>query len=215
MTLMEQVKKDKIIAIVRGLSDEHMLALAEALCAGGITMMEVTFNQAKPETWQSTCRAISIVKEKMAGRMKIGAGTVMTLEQLHLAKDAGAEFVVSPNVNPEVIRHTKRLGMGSFPGALTPSEAAVAYESGADAVKLFPAGSMGEGYLKALKAPLAHIDFLAVGGVNENNAAAYIRAGAVGLGVGGNLVNKAWIEAGELDKITELAAKYRKAVDEA
>lgn len=212
MTLMERIRAAKIIVIVRGLPTEHMISLASALYAGGIRAIEVTFNQAKPETWSETTAAIRTLCEHFDGRIDVGAGTVMTPEQVHLAREAGAKYIISPNVNEAVIRETKKLGLLSFPGALTPTEAVFAHDCGADAIKLFPAGDMGPGYLKALAAPLAHIDFMAVGGITENNAADFMKAGAIGLGIGGGLVNKAWIEAGEFDRITALAEKYVKAV---
>lgn len=109
----------------------------------------------------------------------------------------------------------KSLGLGLFPGALTPTEILTAYSTGADAVKVFPAGSLGPGYIKAVRAPLAHIPLMAVGGVNAKNAADFMRAGCVGLGVGGNLVNREWIENGEWDKITAHAENLMKAVKEA
>jgi len=212
MDMLEMVHREKVIAIVRGLSSEHMLGLANALYEGGLRLMEVTFNQAKPETWVDTANAIRTVSEAFEGRMGVGAGTVMTVEQVHIAYEAGAKYIISPNVCEAVIRETKKLGLLSFPGAMTPSEAAFAKECGADIVKLFPAGDLGPGYLKAIRAPLSHIEFMAVGGVNEKNAADFMKNGAVGIGVGGNLVNRAWIEAGEFDKITALAAEYVKAV---
>lgn len=215
MGMQEISEKRNIIVIVRGIGEKYILKLAEALLNGGIDMMEVTFNQAEPNSWDETCRAIRSVKNTFAGRMSIGAGTVLSVEQLHIAHDAGAEFFVSPNVDADVIREGKRLGMEAFPGALTPTEAVLAHKAGADAVKLFPAGDLGPSYLKSVRAPLSHIKFLAVGGINEKNAADFIHAGAVGIGVGGSLVNKAWIEEGEFEKITALAKEYRKAVDEA
>jgi 2-dehydro-3-deoxyphosphogluconate aldolase/(4S)-4-hydroxy-2-oxoglutarate aldolase len=109
----------------------------------------------------------------------------------------------------------KALGMGLFPGALTPTEILEAYNAGADAVKVFPASVFGTAYIKAVRAPLSHIPLMAVGGVNEKNAADFMRAGCVGLGVGGNLVNREWIENGEWGKITALAKDFMKAVNEA
>ena len=106
------------------------------------------------------------------------------------------------------------MGLGLYPGALTPTEILTAYEAGADAVKVFPAGDLGPGYIKAVKAPLSHVPLMAVGGVNEKNAAEFMRAGCVGLGVGGNLVNREWIANGEWNRITDLAKEYVKAVSE-
>lgn len=211
--IMEQVRSGRIIAIVRGLEGEHMLGLAGALYEGGITMMEVTFNQSDPSKWVETTDAIRLISDRYAGKIAVGAGTVMTIEQLHLACDAGARYIIAPDVNVDVIRETKRLGLASFPGAMTPTECVTAYNAGADAVKVFPAGQLGPGYIKAIKAPLSHIPMLAVGGVNEKNAADFIKAGCIGLGVGGMLVNGELVRRGELDKISALAREYKKAVE--
>lgn len=212
---MGKILESKIIAIVRGLAPEYMVKLAEALHAGGIDLMEVTFNQVKPETWKDTAAAIKAVGEHMKGKMLVGAGTVIRQEQLDMARDAGAQYIITPNTNVELIRKVKEYGLLSFPGALTPSEIEIAYQAGADAVKVFPAGNLGPSYIKAVKAPLSHIPLMAVGGVNEKNAADFLAAGCCGIGVGGNLVNKAWIEAGEWEKIIALAQEYRKAVMQA
>ncbi len=211
--VMKQVRSGKIIAIVRGLESDYMLGLAGALYEGGITMMEVTFNQADPSKWVETTDAIRLISDRFAGKLLVGAGTVMSTEQLHLAYDAGAKYIIAPDVNVEVIRETKRLGLASFPGAMTPTECVTAYNAGADAVKVFPAGELGPAYIKAIKAPLSHIPMLAVGGVNEKNAAEFIKAGCIGLGVGGTLVNIGLIKNGEFDKISALAREYIKAVE--
>ena len=129
--------------------------------------------------------------------------------------EAGGRYLVTPATQPEIIRMGKALGLGLFPGALTPTEILAAGSAGADAVKVFPAAAVGADYIKAVRAPLSHIPLLAVGGVDEKNAAAFMKAGCVGLGIGGRLVNKEWIESGEWDRITTLAREIRKAVNEA
>ena len=215
MTTWEWVQERKIIAIVRGLAPEYMTRLAEALWQGGIDLMEVTFSQDRPDTWRDTAAAIEAIGRHMADSMLVGAGTVLTGEQLQLAVDAGARYIITPNTNPELIRRVKDAGLCAFPGALTPTEIETAYRAGADAVKVFPAGTLGPGYIKAVKAPLSHIPLMAVGGVNERNTADFLAAGCCGVGVGGNLVNAKWIQAGEWEKITELARAYRKAVEQA
>lgn len=214
MTTIQWVQHRKIIAIVRGLSAEHILKLACSLREGGIDLIEVTFNQARPETWKETADAIRAIQTNMEGKMLVGAGTVITDEQLQIAIDAGAKYIITPNTNPELIGKVKAAGLCSFPGAFTPSEIVIAHQAGADAVKVFPAGNLGPSYIKAIKAPLPHIPLMAVGGVNEKNAAEFIRAGCCGVGVGGNLVNKEWIADGEWDKITLLAKEFRKAIEE-
>lgn len=204
--VIQKVLDKKIIAIIRGMEPEVCLKLAEAYYAGGIELIEVTFNQAKPEEFQKTTDAIRAIREKFEGKVMVGAGTVLTQEQLRMAEQAGAQYIISPNCDVEIIKKTVELGLVSMPGVMTPSEAVAAYQAGASFVKVFPIGDLGASYLKAMRAPLSHIPFLAVGGVNPDNVAEFMRAGAVGAGVGGNLTNKDWIAAGEYDRITETAA---------
>ena len=155
-----------------------------------------------------TLKCLELVKKKYGDKVCLGAGTVMTVEQVEKAVDAGAEYIISPNLDIEVIEKTKKLDKISIPGAFTPSEMADAYKAGADLVKLFPAGMLGVGYIKALLAPLSHIPVIAVGGINVDNVDQFIRAGAKGVGVGGNLVDRKAIYAGEYDKIKLAAQAY-------
>ncbi len=198
-------RETRIVAIIRGFSPDTCLHLAEAYAKGGIRLVEVTFNQKDPASWKDTAAAIKAIADHFAGDVRAGAGTVLTEEQLQICQDAGGEYMVSPNVNPDLIRSCAKRGLASFPGALTPTEVVTAWEAGASFVKLFPAGSLGPGYVKALRAPLAHIPLLAVGGVNADNLADFMRAGCIGAGIGGSLTNKEWIAAGAWDKITDVA----------
>ena len=134
---LEQIKKEKIIAIVRGISSDKMLDLGMAFRKGGIKCMEVTFDQSSKEGIEETLKSIRLLAEK-GGDLCVGAGTVMTVEQVRMAFEAGAKYIISPNVDERVIKETKKLGMVSIPGALTATEAAFAYECGADIVKIFP-----------------------------------------------------------------------------
>jgi 2-dehydro-3-deoxyphosphogluconate aldolase/(4S)-4-hydroxy-2-oxoglutarate aldolase len=215
MTPLEYVQQRKIVAIVRGLAPEYLVRLGHAFEEGGIGLMEVTYNQRDPASWKDTANAIEAVEKEFGDRLLVGAGTVITPEQVRLTYEAGGHYLVTPTTQPEIIRMGKALGLGLYPGALTPTEILTAYEAGADAVKVFPVSTLGPGYIKAVKAPLSHIPLMAVGGVNEKNAADFMKAGCVGLGVGGNLVNKEWIESGQWDKITALAKEFMKAVNEA
>ena len=202
--VIEKVLESKVVAIVRGLESRHA-EFAKALYDGGVKCIEVTFNQAKPEEHIQTLDAIRAIKEAMGDRMCVGAGTVTSVELTEKAHKAGAQFIVSPNMDPVVIKRTVELGMVSMPGAMTPTEIFEAHRAGADFVKVFPAGTLGAAHIKAIRGPLNHIRLLAVGGVSEKNAAEFMKAGCAGLGVGGNLVNKEWIANGEFDKITALA----------
>ena len=202
------VYEGRIIAIIRGFAPETCLRLAEAYAKGGIRLVEITFAQNAPETWKDTAAAIGAIRERFAGDVCVGAGTVLTEEQLTMCEQAGGEYMITPNVKTDLIRECVRRGLVAMPGALTPSEAVEAWEAGAGFVKIFPAGSLGPGYVKAIRAPLAHIPFLAVGGITPDNVADFMRTGCVGAGVGGNLSNKEWIAAGAWDKIAETARLF-------
>ena len=201
------VRERKVIAIIRGFAPDTCLRLAEAYAAGGIGLVEVTFNQKAPETWKKTAFAIRAIRERFMPAVRVGAGTVLTEDQLAMCEDAGGEYMITPNVNVSLIRECVRRGIAAMPGALTPTEAVAAHEAGASFVKIFPAGALGAAYVKAIAAPLSHISFLAVGGVGPDNVADFIKAGCVGAGIGGNLTNKEWIAAGEWAKITEVASQ--------
>lgn len=211
-SIIDLIEKEKIIAIVRGAEPEQCKAVAQALYAGGIRLMEITYDQRRPESWQATANAIGALAREYEDRMFVGAGTVTSPELVELTAKAGGAFIISPDTDVAVIKKTRELGLVSMPGAMTPSEIKTAHNAGADFVKLFPVGSLGAGYLKAVKAPLSHIKIMAVGGVNEENAAEFLKAGAAGLGVGGNLAKKAWIEAGEYDRLTAAAKALVEAI---
>ena len=205
-------RESKVVAIVRGFPAEICVRLADAYRRGGIRLVEVTFNQRAPETWKDTAAAIKAIRETFDGEVRAGAGTVLTYDQLSMCEDAGGEYIVTPNVKPTLIRSAVERGLAALPGAFTPSEAVEAWEAGASFVKLFPAGSLGPDYVKAVRAPLSHIPFLAVGGVSVKNAADFMRAGCVGIGVGGNLTNKEWIAEGAWDRIAEAARELVESV---
>ena len=199
------IEENRLIAIVRGIAPEKCLKVADALYEGGFRLVEVTFNQKEPDSFRTTADAIAVIAEKYKDRMMVGAGTVVSPELVEQAAAAGARFIISPDVNVDVIRRTRELGLASFPGAMTPTEIMTAHRAGASFVKLFPIADLGSKYVKAVRAPISHVKLLAVGGVNENNLKEFFAAGCVGAGIGGNLVNKAWIDAGEYSKITETA----------
>lgn len=202
--LIKSILENKIIAIVRGANVKQAVKSAKAVYQGGIRFIEVTFNQKSPDTFQDTVNAIKQIKIHCPN-MHVGAGTVLNVEQVELANSAGAEYIISPDTDKDVIERTKKLGLISIPGAYTASEAKKANNYGADFVKLFPCTDPQ--YLKALKAPLSHINFLAVGGVNVQNACDFIKAGAEGVGIGSSLINKKLLDAEEYDKITKTASE--------
>ena len=200
--VLEKILEGKIIAIVRGIPSTKIVGLAQALEKGGVNCIEVTFDQSSEEKAKDTLVAIRAIKDALGDKVGVGAGTVMSVEQVHQAVEAGEA----------VIRETKKLDKVSIPGAMTPTEAAFAYECGADIVKLFPAGLLGAAYIKAVKAPLKHIPVTAVGNVNVENCAEFLKAGAVGVGVGGSLVSAKLVDEGRFDEITATAKAYVEAL---
>lgn len=207
-SVIRKIEENKIIVIVRGIKKEHIIPLAEAMYNGGIRLIECTYDASGRVSDEQTASYIKMLAEHFGDKMAVGAGTVLTEKQVELTCAAGGSFIISPDVNAAVIKKTKSLGLISMPGALTPSEVTEAHRAGADFVKLFPLDAFGPSYIKALKAPLSHIKFLAVGGINADNMNDYLAAGAVGVGVGSGIVNKAVIEAGDFDTVTALAKKY-------
>ena len=210
--VMERIQSEKIIAIVRGMELEQTVKIAQALYEGGVSLIEVTFNQKCPEKFQETADCIRAIREAMGDKMLVGAGTVTSVELVELAAQAGALYMISPDTDEAVIRRTRELGLVSIPGAYTATEAKQAWLAGADFVKLFPCVGDAPAYVKAICAPFNHIPFLAVGGVNADNAADFLKAGAVGVGVGSCLANKKWADAGQYHLITEEARKFVKNI---
>lgn len=211
--IISTIEKEKVVVIVRGIAKEKLIPLAEAMYDGGIRLLEITYDATGKTSDEETAENIAMLSKHFEGRMYIGAGTVIKTTQVELTAKAGGMFIISPDTNKAVIEKTRELGLISMPGALTPTEIADASRFGADFVKLFPVSTFGPEYVKAVKAPLSHIKLLAVGGVDEKNIADYQKAGACGFGIGSNIVNKKMIEAGEFDKITELAKEFLSALN--
>ena len=208
MTTNDIINKHKVIAILRGISQEKVADTATALYRGGISLMEVTFNQSSAACLKDTQEAIKCICNALGNKICIGAGTVMTQDQVHVAADAGAKYIISPNMDKKVIEETKRMGLISIPGAFTPTEVVAAYEAGADYVKLFPAGLLGIPYIKAVMAPISHIPLMAVGGINADNIKDFLATGISGVGVGSSLVNIRMILEEKWAELTELAVKF-------
>lgn len=206
--IINTIGKEKIIVIVRGVEKEKLIPLAEAMYEGGIRLLEVTYSANGKVSDEQTAENIRMLVEEFGDKMYIGAGTVLTEKQVELTHKVGGKFIISPNTCPLVIAKTKALGLVSMPGALTPTEIQTAHKAGADFVKLFPITSFGTGYVKAVKAPLSHIKLLAVGGIDENNMADYLKAGVSGFGVGSNIIDKKMLTENDWTGITHLARKY-------
>lgn len=212
--IVTAIYEHKLIAIVRGVEPDRCMQVAQALYDGGIRLMEITYDQQKPESWEKTAQTIGAIAKAFEGRMFVGAGTVTSPELVELTACYGGQFVLSPDTDEAVIRRTRERGLVSIPGALTPTEILRAYKAGAHIVKIFPAGLFGLEYLRAIQAPISHVPMMVVYKMQQANVAQYLRSGAVAAGIGGSLVNPAWVEAGELERITQAAREFVAAIKE-
>ena len=206
--VIETIEKEKIITIVRGVKRDKLIPLAQAMYDGGIRLIECTYDSSGKVTDDKTAENIKMLAEYFEGRMFVGAGTVLTENQVALTKKAGGKFIISPDTNPLVIKKTKEEGLVSIPGALTPSEICIAKKEGADFVKIFPVTALGPGYIRDILAPLSDCKLLAVGGINEKNMIDYFTAGVSGIGIGSNIVDKKAIEKNDFEAITKHAKLY-------
>jgi 2-dehydro-3-deoxyphosphogalactonate aldolase len=180
MNLALVIETMPLVAILRGLTPADALPVATSLQRAGITCLEVPLNSPQPFD------SIAAIRAEFGNDLIVGAGTVLTTEEVAEAAAAGAQFIVSPNTDADVIEATKALGLASVPGFFTPTEALIAARAGADALKLFPADGARPAHLKAMKAVLPHtLPVLAVGGVSASNMADWMAAGAAGFGIGG------------------------------
>lgn len=210
----EWLMKNKLVAISRKVAKEDIKNTAKALYEGGIRSLEITFDQSNPNCIEETVGSIEIVREVMGERMMIGAGTVLNVEQAIAAAKAGASFVLSPDTNVKVIDKVKDLGLISVPGAMTPSEIMVAWNHGADIVKLFPAGILTLAYYKAIKGPISHVPLMAVGGVGLENMKSFLDAGFCSCGIGSNIVRNDLIASKRFNDLTNLAKEYVSQIEE-
>jgi 2-dehydro-3-deoxyphosphogluconate aldolase / (4S)-4-hydroxy-2-oxoglutarate aldolase len=201
-TTLRRILDGGIVAVVRAESGERLARVVEALAEGGVTAAEITF------TVPDAIDVIRQVREAMGDRIVLGAGTVLDPETARAALLAGAEYIVAPTTNPEVIRLCRRYDKVVMPGAFTPTEVLTAWEAGADVVKIFPSEVGGPAYLKALRGPLPQVRVMPTGGVDLSTASAFLQAGACCLGVGGSLVEPKAVAAGDFGRIKELASQY-------
>jgi 2-dehydro-3-deoxyphosphogluconate aldolase/(4S)-4-hydroxy-2-oxoglutarate aldolase len=199
---LDVIRRTGVIAIMRADSSQLLMTAADALLEGGIQAMEVTM------TTPGALRVIETAAGKYGDQVIFGAGSVIDVETARLAILSGAGFIVAPTLDVKVMRLCRRYSIPVFPGIFTPTEAVVAWENGADMVKLFPAGVGGPEMIKAMRAPLPQLEIIPVGGVDVTTAAAFIRSGAAALGVGSSLVNRELLDAGDMKEITRRGAEF-------
>jgi 2-dehydro-3-deoxyphosphogluconate aldolase/(4S)-4-hydroxy-2-oxoglutarate aldolase len=195
-----------LVAVVRAPDPAGLVDVVRALADGGVTVAEVTF------TVPGAAEVIREARRQLGGRVLLGAGTVLDPETARAAILAGAEFIVAPTVNPDVIRLCRRYDKAVMPGAFTPTEILAAWEAGADVVKVFPADVLGPAFFKAMRGPLPQVRLMPTGGVDLTTAAEFLKAGACCLGVGSQLVDPKAVASREFGRITELARQYVEVV---
>jgi len=201
--IAQTIERVGLIPVLRAKNTTQALAVVQAMIAGGVTVVEVTMTCPDAE------EILRTLKQEYGDKLLLGSGTVTTAKEAEATMAAGAEFVVSPSLHPDVIAATKAAGKLSIPGALTPTEAITAHRAGADYVKIFPCSAVGGApYLKALLAPFPFLKLIPTGGVTLQTAESFLKAGARALGVGSDLVNLAAIDEGRPEVITAAATAY-------
>lgn len=210
MNALQSILEHKLVAILRGVNAEDTLPIAHALKDGGVRNIEVTLNS--PNVFS----VIEKLSKEFGENMAVGAGTVLDPESARVSIQAGAQFIISPTLNVETIKLTKRYGAVSIPAAYTPTEFLTAYENGADIVKLFPASAVGPSFIKDMRGPLPQIPIMPTGGINLDNIASFLKSGAVGIGLGSSLVPSKFEATEEnLRALTETARQFVNIVETA
>lgn len=215
MNNVEYIKEQGLVVIFRGVDIALVPDLVRAIYAGGARVVETTFDPSDPDTAEKTAEVIRKIYETMDDKMLVGAGTVIDEMYAIAAQKAGAKFLLSPDTNPDIIRLTKKLGLVSIPGALTPTDVMTAYRAGADIVKLFPITKDDIGYLNNITRPLSHIPFLCTGGVNPDTIGNFFTAGACAVGTGISILKPELIEKRDFNGITELTKLHIERMNQA
>lgn len=205
---LARVLNSGLVAIIRAPSGDQLAEVAEALLAGGVDVLEITFTV--PQAHQ----VLERVASRVGNKVLLGAGTVLDTETARIALLSGAQFLVSPTVNLEVIEMCRRYDKLIMPGAFTPTEILAAWQAGADIVKVFPSDVTGPKYLSALRGPLPQVRLMPTGGVNLETATSFLKAGACALGVGGSLVEAKALAERDLGRIESLAKQYVQLIRE-
>jgi 2-dehydro-3-deoxyphosphogluconate aldolase / (4S)-4-hydroxy-2-oxoglutarate aldolase len=208
--VLQRIRDTGLLPVVRAESADLAMRAVEAIMAGGLNVLEVTM------TVPGAVRVIEELADRYGNEALIGAGTVLDAETARACMLAGAQFIVSPSLNEDTIACCRRYGVAILPGALTPTEVVRAWQAGADAVKVFPAGAVGgASYIKALKAPLPQVELVPTGGVSLKTAADFIKAGAMALGVGADLIDTKALREDQSQLITERARQFLQIVRDA
>lgn len=203
------IERDRAVAVVRTSAPDKLVEIAQALQVGGVVCFEVTM------TVPNAIEGIRLVTQSLRGSVLVGAGSVTDAATAEAAIEAGARYVVSPVFKREVLDACHANDAAVMPGCFTPTEILSAHEAGADVCKVFPAGSLGPGFIKGVLAPLPYLKLMPTGGVSLDNATEWLRAGAVAVGAGSALVEEDAIQSGDWSRLTANAKRLRASVDAA
>jgi len=209
---MELIRKHRFVGILRYIPGELTLKTVKAMYDGGIRIFEITFDPSHPEAAQGTGDTIRLLRDNFGPEVSIGCGTAVDVHYAKIAAESGAEFIVSPCSDPEVIRYTKDQGLISIPGAYTPTEIQQAYRWGADIVKIFPILPDSLPYLKNVISPLSHIPFMVTGGINPTTIRSFLDTGAVAVAAGATIATRALAEAEDYDTIRANAENHTRHI---
>jgi 2-dehydro-3-deoxyphosphogluconate aldolase/(4S)-4-hydroxy-2-oxoglutarate aldolase len=204
--VLEKIKELGLLAVIRGPSPELTVKMVEALIAGGVLGIEITYSTPNAED------VVRTLSSKYGDRILLGMGTLTKPEQAAQAKQAGAHFLVSPICEPELVKSMVATGLLTMAGALSPSEVLQAYNLGSDVIKIFPGSLGGPAYIKALKGPFPYIPMMPTGGVSAGNVVEWFRAGVVAVGAGSELCPPQLAREGKFDEITRLAREFMQVV---
>lgn len=207
--VVRQIELDRAVAVVRTDEPEKLVSIARALASGGVVCFEVTM------TVPNALEGIRAVVAELGSDVLVGAGSVTDAATTEAAVEAGARYVVSPVFKREIVETAHAMNAAAMPGCFTPTEILAAHEAGADVAKVFPAGSLGPGFIKGVLAPMPFLKLMPTGGVSLDNATEWLRAGAVAVGAGSALVERDAVAAGDWDRLTDNARRLRLAVDAA
>jgi len=207
--ILNDVLQKKAVAVVRLDSEKNVFGMAEALAEGGITILEITL------TTPNALEIISSLRKKYNDDIIVGVGSVLGERDTMRSADAGAQFIVSPIMKPEIISESIKREIPAMVGAFTPTEIYTAFELGASVVKVFPADVLGMGFFKGVLAPMPHLKLMPTGGVNLDNPGEWIKAGACAVGIGSALINKTAIENGEFGLIRDNARRVIRSLENA
>ena len=212
MDVVAELKRSRFMVLARGVPKDVLVKGVAAIAEAGVTLFESTFDHRRGDCVAENADKIAALVAALGGGMAIGAGTVLSVEEVRAAREAGASFIVSPDSDPAIIAETKRLGMASIPGAMTPTEIKRAWSLGADVVKLFPADDLGYHYIQNLKGPLPHIPLMATGGVNPQTIPEFLSRGITAVGTGITVFRPDLVAAEDYEGIKALAREHVEAV---